>query len=82
MTIEVCMELLTNYPSNSMERSLSLEANSSRKPTRHGLCTVKTQLVKKYYTFGTITSLTCYIKSAYQELQYELPESYGLYLCL
>jgi hypothetical protein len=69
------MELLTSYPSNCMERSLSWEANSGRKPIKHGHPAASIQLVTKYYAFGTINSLTSYIKSSYHKLQYDLPES-------
>jgi len=78
MIVDVHMELLTNLPSNSMERSLLWEAKNGRKPTKLGLPAVKIQLITKYYAFGTINSLTYYFQSAYHKLQYELLESYGI----
>jgi len=78
MIVDVHMKLLTNHPSNSLERSLLWEANSGRKPIKHGLSAVKIQLVTKYYEFGTINSLTSYFQSAYHQLQLELIESYGI----
>lgn len=78
MIVDVYMKLLTNHASNSTERSLLWEVKNGRKPTKHGLSAVKIQLVTKHYAFGTINSLTSYFQSAYQKLQFELLESYGI----